>query len=110
MATQPKLEIVPPAPSFEDTLDHIVALRSAILQLAIQDAASIDMKLAFRDNQPAFAIALHLNPMTEPHRTKLTLEANQIGGYRFVDVASKRDGNSLTKHIVTAMVVKGDQA
>lgn len=110
MATKPNLEIIRPAPSFEATLDSIVALRSAILQLAIQDAASIDMKLAFHDNEPAFAIALHLNPMTEPHRTKFTLEANQIGDYRFVNVGSKRDGNSLTKHVVTAMVVKGRAA
>lgn len=106
MASKPKLAIVPPAPSFEDALDHILTLRQNILSLAMADAVGIDMKLAFHDDQPAFAVALHLAPMTEPHRTKFALESNPLDGYRFVDVATKRDGMSRTKHVVTAMVVK----
>lgn len=106
MATKPKLAIVAPPPSFESALDHILTLRQNIMQLAMADAVAIDMKLAFHDNEPAFAVALHLAPMAEPHRTKFTLESNPLDGYRFVDVSAKRDGMSRTKHVVTALVVK----
>jgi len=107
MATKPNLTVVNEMPSFEQALERICNLRTSILLIASPDAASIDMKLAFYKERPAFDITLHVKAEADHQRLVYMLKGNPLSDYRFENVEAKRDGRSATRWLITATVVKG---
>jgi hypothetical protein len=97
-------------PSFEDALARICHLRTSILLVASPDAASIDMKLAFYNEKPAFDITLHIKGDGDYQRVLYALRGNPLSDYRFEKLEAKRDGRSATRWLITAMVTKSFKA
>jgi hypothetical protein len=111
MATKAsQLSIVPQMPTFEQALERICNLRTSILLVASPDAAGIDMKLAFYNEQPAFDITLYIKSDGEYQRVLYALRGNPLSEYRFEKLEAKRDGRSATRWLITATVVKAYNA
>jgi len=89
-------------------MERIVNLRTSIMMLVAREASSVEMKMVFHKGQPAFEIAVHVQPHGDHRRVELILEMNRLPDYRFINVAAKRSG--ITTHMVSAIVVAANRA
>ena len=105
MATKPKLELVKDMTTFEEALGRISAFRTAILTATAPAVQSMDMSFIIHEELPAVAITLHIAQDADAQKIYYYLQSNPISGYRFEQVNTRRNGMSLTRHIVTAIVV-----
>lgn len=105
MATKPKLALVKEMTSFQEALDRIAALRSAITAVTTFAVNAIDMSFITYNTHPAVAITLHIAQDADAQEIYYFLKGNPINGYHFKEVKTRRNGMSLTQHIVTAIVV-----
>lgn len=105
MATKPKLALVKEMTSFQEAIGRISALRTAILTATAPAVQSMDMSLIIHEELPAVAITLHITQDADAQEIYYFLKGNPINGYHFKEVKTRRNGMSLTQHIVTAIVV-----